>query len=90
MKSFDYSSDGYYFVTLCTHNKELLFGKVDQLNELGRIAESELLLIPSRFEFVNIERYVIMPNHIHVIFAVKKANKNGVESEKRLGFCWGI
>ncbi len=70
LKDYDYSTQNYYFVTVCTHNKKPLFGKPDQLNEYGKIAERDLLSIPKHFEGIKINQYVIMPNHIHAIIVI--------------------
>lgn len=70
LKNQDYSKPNYYFVTICTHNRLELFGTPHQLNVCGQIAEEELLRIPLHYESVRIDRYVIMPNHIHAIVVI--------------------
>ena len=70
---YDYSTPNYYFITICTHNKDCIFGTPGLLNNYGKIAEQSLLNIPDLFSSVRIEKYVIMPNHIHVIFVVEKS-----------------
>lgn len=76
LKQFDYASVNYYFVTICTWNKKCLFGNAGQLNELGKIAEQGLLNIESHFPGVRIDKYVIMPNHVHAILVIEKAGSN--------------
>ena len=79
LKEYDYSSDNVYFVTICTHNKKQLLSQIVgrglapavELTEYGEVAEQQLLLLEERFPFVKIDNYVIMPNHIHVIFWFK-------------------
>ena len=79
LKEYDYSSDGVYFVTICTHNKKHLLSQIVgrpsapavQLTDYGIIAEQQLLLLRNRFPFVEVDSYVIMPNHIHIIFWFK-------------------
>ena len=41
--NFDYSSYNYYFITICTHEKNCIFGTPMQLNSLGKIAEKHIL-----------------------------------------------
>ena len=65
--NFDYSSCNYYFITICTHEKNCIFGTPMQLNRLGRIAEKHILQIPSYYKTVLIDKYVVMPNHIHMV-----------------------
>ena len=67
---YNYADDGYYFVTICTHNNSHLFGDANSLNEIGAIAENELTKIPTHFEHIKIDKYVIMPNHIHCIVVI--------------------
>lgn len=71
LPGYDYSSANYYFVTICTHEKSFVFGSVDMINKLGSIAEKELLDIKNHFENVIVDKYVIMPNHIHAIVVIE-------------------
>ena len=79
LKEYDYSSEGVYFVTICTQNKRKLLSNIVgrglapavELTEYGKIAEQQLQLLEERFCFLEIDNYVIMPNHIHVIFVLK-------------------
>ena len=79
LKEYDYSSDGVYFVTICTQNKRHLLSQIVgrglapavELTDFGKIAEQQLILLQDRFLFVEIDSYVIMPNHIHIIFWFK-------------------
>ena len=68
------SAPGWYFVTICTKNKLHYFGSVKThnmvLSAAGKIAESELLRTPEIRDNVVIDAWVIMPNHVHVIFRI--------------------
>ncbi len=79
LNNYDYSSAGAYFVTICTHNRRSLLSKVVgrglapaeiELTEYGKIANDELMLINSRYPDVSVDKYVIMPNHIHIVFII--------------------
>jgi putative transposase len=76
LKGFDYSSPGYYFLTICTEFKIKLFGKVIHktmnLNDLGRIVNSHWIDIPKRFPQVKLDYYMIMPNHMHSILIIEE------------------
>ena len=61
---FDYSSNNYYYVTICTSSKAHLFGMGNKLTPHGKIAEKYLLKIPEIF---------IMPNHIHAILVFERS-----------------
>ena len=71
---FDYSSENYYFVTICTHEKQCIFGKAGILNHWGELAKKESQRIPEHFSGVCVEPYIVMPNHIHMIVALNDAN----------------
>ena len=70
LKNFDYSSPNYYFITICTWNKNCIFGKPNELNQWGNIAENDLLEIEHHFSGVKIDKYVVMPNHVHAILRI--------------------
>ena len=81
---YDYSTAGAYFVTICTQNRRCVLSRIVgrglapaetdaiKYTELGRIAEEQLLLLEDRYPCLLIDRYVIMPNHIHVILILKR------------------
>jgi len=71
LSTYNYADNGYYFATICTHNKKYLFGDINNLNTIGNIAKSELENISAHFEHVKIDKYVIMPNHIHFIVVIE-------------------
>lgn len=70
IKEYDYSQGNYYFVTICTSQKQRIFGNPMELNKLGKIAEKLLFEIQVHCSNIRIDKHVIMPNHIHVIFEV--------------------
>ena len=76
LKNYNYSQQGYYFVTICIKDHKCLLGKIIDnkmiLNQFGIIVEKFWLEIPNRFENVKLLEYVIMPNHIHGIIHITK------------------
>ena len=70
LREYDYSTPNYYFVTICTWEKRCIFGAPGNLNGCGKIAEDGLRKIPAHFPTVRLDKYVVMPNHIHVILAL--------------------
>ena len=74
LPGYDYAQVGAYYLTLCTHGRGWLFGRVVDrtmaLSEAGRIAERELLRTPDVRPNVEIDAYVVMPNHVHVILII--------------------
>lgn len=65
-------SEGVFLVTICTHDRECLFGEITDgvmtLNQSGRIVQGYWQSIPRRFPHVVLDAYVIMPNHVHGIW----------------------
>ncbi|PIP28508.1 MAG: transposase [Candidatus Moranbacteria bacterium CG23_combo_of_CG06-09_8_20_14_all_35_22] len=79
-KNYDYSQSGYYFVTICTKNREMFFGDVKneemKLSEIGLVAEKFWKETSVRFSIVNLNEYVVMPNHIHGIIEIGDDGRN--------------
>ena len=74
LENYDYRQEGVYFTTICTHQHGQLFGEIVQmkmhLNEYGQIALSCWEAIPSHFPHVELDMFVIMPNHMHGIVLI--------------------
>ncbi len=74
---YDYATGNYYFITICTSEKKCIFGKPNELNEFGMIAKAYIKLIPNHYPQVVVDKFVVMPNHIHLILVLD--NDNGKE-----------
>ena len=113
LKNYDYSSAGYYFITICVENKQKILGNIVwdtdpgvpvagdgvpgvpsvRLSEYGKAIDTRLNLINEYYSHVSIEKYVIMPNHLHMIVHVHGITEtatemaedkdNGTTSEKK-------
>jgi len=74
LRDYDYGQSGAYFVTICTYQREHLFGEiVDQqmrLSAMGSIAYDLWHTIPDHHPQVELDAFVVMPNHIHGIIVV--------------------
>ena len=70
LKGFDYSFPTAYFITICTHEKVCLFGQPERLNHWGEIADRCVGQISVHYSCVTIEKYVVMPNHVHMLLFV--------------------
>jgi len=84
----NYSSDGFYFITICTLNKGKLFGKIVDgemiLNKCGEIANNCILEIPKHFANVWLEAFVVMPNHVHILFHVETPNLASLQDNRKV------
>ena len=74
LRDYDYSQPGYYFITICTHHNKVLFGEVIKnkmnLNNYGKIVSLNWLKIPEIYNNVDLDEFVIMPNHMHGIIII--------------------
>ncbi len=74
LQGYDYSQAGLYFVTICTMDRECLFGDVidGQMrpSSAGMIVQQALEQLPARFSHVTVDQYIVMPNHVHAIIAL--------------------
>lgn len=76
LKGWNYASPGRYFVTICTRNRECLFGEISNgdmsLNDAGNNVEKCWQEIPKHFPHVALDEFIIMPNHVHGIIAITR------------------
>lgn len=70
----DYRSEGMYFITICTKNKNHFFGKIDNdsmiLSPIGKMVQKYWYEIPHHFPNVSLDEFVVMPDHIHGIIVI--------------------
>jgi REP element-mobilizing transposase RayT len=71
LSGYNYSKSGLYFITICAKEHERIFSEITdgviKLTDLGEVIESEILNIPEYYKTIDIDCFVIMPNHIHAI-----------------------
>ena len=81
LKGYDYTMAGAYFVTICTQDRACLFGDVAAgamvLNEAGQMVAALWDGIAARFSSVEIDQFVVMPNHLHGILVLPDADTSG-------------
>ena len=81
LKYFNYNSSGSYFITICTKDKKEILSKVISNNSLtqnptvmllpyGKIAEKYIKELHCFYEDISVDKYVIMPNHIHMLIKI--------------------
>lgn len=75
LKGWDYSSKGYYFVTICLQKRINLFGEIIEnriiLNPVGKLVDNKWKEIPKHYLGIEIDEYCVMPDHIHGILVCK-------------------
>ena len=84
LNDYDYSQNGYYFITVCTRDRQPLFWESvgadsirPNLSEYGKIVNTAINAIPSHYQNMKIDEYVIMPDHIHLILVISNNENNG-------------
>ena len=73
---YDYRTTNFYFITICTYNRECIFGEPGNLSWLGRCAENCLWKITELHPSIRLDKYVVMPNHVHAIFDLQNQATN--------------
>lgn len=85
LKKYNYSENGCYFITICTQGRRSILAKISDtadnstppavtLTRFGEITEHFIHNIDKVYSCVIVDKYVIMPNHIHMIIVINKAN----------------
>ncbi|MFH0790129.1 MAG: transposase [Candidatus Omnitrophota bacterium] len=94
LKNYDYSLNGYYFITMCSNNRKNIFGEISVgadgcrpdnttqriLNEFGLIVNEELENTENIRHEIKLDKYVIMPNHLHCIIIIQRDLTGGQPS----------
>lgn len=78
LPQYDYSQAGYYFITVCVRNRELLLWEPPvgatcgrpSLSPLGLLVEEELHHLDHIYAHIRVDKFVILPNHIHLILQI--------------------
>ena len=87
LKAWDYSKPGYYFVTICTEHKEKCLCSIVgeglcalpsvRLTPIGHEVERSIRHIGSLYPTVSVDKYVVMPNHVHMILVLSDNGAGG-------------
>ncbi|MCQ2406663.1 MAG: hypothetical protein MJ067_05565, partial [Oscillospiraceae bacterium] len=80
LRDYNYDSAGYYFITICTEGKRHLLGHIVgagvpdgpqmSLSPAGKIVDAQIKEMASHYDNIDVPKYVLMPNHIHLIIVV--------------------
>ena len=86
LKNYDYSINGYYFITICSKNRENIFGEYKNINNvgaalvparnniklsmIGKIIDKHWCDLPDQYDNMQLDQHIIMPNHLHGIIAI--------------------
>ena len=76
LHTWDYGTNGAYFITICTKHREHFFGDIVndfmKLNVVGELVDYYWKQISENFPFIQLDKHVVMPNHMHGILMIEK------------------
>ena len=76
MRGYDYANEGAYYLTICTHERAHLFGRIADgvmvPNAMGELAQRCWNAIPDHMPHVDVGEFVVMPNHVHGIVVIRE------------------
>ncbi len=82
LKGYDYTQAGAYFITICSHHREHIFGEIVneemKLNKFGLVAKQQWEKLPKRFPNVELGAFVLMPNHEHGMIQIIEHQRRGI------------
>ncbi|MBR6250674.1 MAG: hypothetical protein IKR17_05710 [Bacteroidales bacterium] len=85
LQNWDYGWEAIYFVTICTKDRIHYFGEIDngemKLSPIGAIADVLWYELRNHFDNIELDAFVVMPNHIHGIIAINNDGGNGNNGE---------
>jgi len=83
LRDYDYSQAGAYFITICSHNRNLLFGDIVNgemcTNQIGKIVHDQWKALYQRFPAIELDEFVVMPNHLHAILVFNQIEDSAAD-----------
>ena len=90
LKDYDYTQEGAYYVTICTHDRKCIFGYIKDgkmiLNEPGKSVEYTWYDLPNHNNNIELDEFVVMPNHVHGIIVIVGAGSKPALIHERAGY----
>ena len=92
LKNYDYSQNGAYFVTICAAGRKQILSEIVgqaapclpqiKLTKIGKVTEKYIKNINNVYKHINVDKYVIMPDHIHIIFSINHPLGGGQRADR--------
>ena len=86
LQEYDYSQAGAYFITICTHHRVCWFGDIQNevilLNDTGRMITGWWEWLATQYDYIELDEYVVMPNHIHGIMVITEGGSRTAPTER--------
>ena len=81
LQNYDYSTNGIYFLTICSYKKMELFSNISkdniiELTTVGKVISDNIAILNDVYTGIDVHNYVIMPNHVHMLIELNKQNKS--------------
>jgi putative transposase len=93
LNGYDYSRGGAYFVTICTKNRQCMLSRIVgrgildapiiELSEYGKNVDESIKFLNTKPNELHIEKYVIMPNHVHMLIVIDNGGDGGASRMPR-------
>lgn len=98
LTGYDYSQPGAYFITICAKGRHAIFGTVCvgrddlgapyvKLSKYGTVVENYICSIGQAYSNVTVEKFVVMPNHVHLLFAITRRESGAPRSSRPTESC---
>jgi len=86
--NYNYSAPGPYFITVCTYKHNNFFGKILKnkmiFSKMGIVANQCLIDIPKHFANVCLDAFIVMPNHVHILFHVETPDLASLQEHSKV------
>lgn len=80
LKEYDYTQPGAYYITIVTHQREHLFGEIEngalKLSKFGLVAKQQWEKLPKRFLNIRLGASIFMPNHMHGVIQIIESSRH--------------
>ena len=84
LENYDYAQNGAYFITICTQNRAQILSEIVgtgilarpkiKLYQYGIISAEQIKTMNDFYDYISVDKYIIMPNHIHLLISLNSAN----------------
>lgn len=90
LTDYNYSQNGFYFITICSHEHKPILGHIEEdkmiLNDYAEKVDSLLMEMLERHKNITLDKYVFMPNHIHMILVIENECNDAVNESGIIEF----
>jgi len=92
LKDFDYSQEGAYFITICIQDRVSLLGHIDNqimnYSSAGEMVAQYWNKLPEKYDDIQLDFWVVMPNHFHGILVINRYQNNTVQTSIPVAMKW--